>query len=1090
MDISQGQLVYMVEQPELGPWRCVDGEPGARTLTFESLWYEGERRQTLPNSSAFALYPIVVGARVLILVVGSGEFDTAEGHVVEVLDIDKELRHVSVSLDTGGIVESTERFLWPSKAIDSMPIDTLRSLCWRGPYRFLARWRLQDALRDWNENTEGIPGFLGARIMALGHQIYAAQRILRDRIPRFVLADEVGLGKTIEVGLVLQALMSENTELPVLIIAPGSMTRQWLCELYLRFGARAFARVESAHTRQSRVQALTNAQESLQIIVSFNALIEDEQARKAILGREWSVVVVDEAHQIPPEHPLYAFLQRLSENQSCGFLALSATPSKRELSGLIGLLSLVSPGVYSPGDTESLKRLLEQKQAVWEYLYYTDQILSSMEDGDEDTVFNEVAETWRDVLPGDRIVEELSDRLDDADAGALEELIAYVQEYHRLDQRLIRTRRETLDMLGQVWSARTFEVFSYSSSLAESELLERLANPPIACTKAKSGPIVRALLERAVLTHPERALFMLRQRANAQSGNEPGAEVVTTSLHNDPGPSEENGIMLQLLNSLPKVDGEQEWLDVLIELATEWSAEQIVCNRFEAASKALKQVLASGGKALVFSQEADVVEALAEYLADEFGASSVTIFHVRLDQETLNDNAHKFQTEDSCRVLVSDELGGEGRNFQIADVVLHFDIPWSISRIEQRIGRLDRLGRPADKPVHSIVLCSDADNECGLLHIHSEVFNVFARSVGGLEFVLPGMQYRINEAVGIGHAALTKIAKELAHEVDITRGEVNEEFELSLDSSRAELERANELAEFITEASGQDGEDWFDSFKTWASSVGLRFKTDWASPDIVEIKWDQENFEHKVIGLESTGFMRGTFNREVAMSDNTVQYFAPGHRVVDAVVQTLGYSSQGRCSVFKRPLGMRYIDEMFLIVLVRCGVDISSLREQGVSSGLLTRVRSVLWPEVEAVVFSLHPGKDPRWKTVTDPVLMEKLCSTAYTGKRSEPKVVVSELVERVELDELWLCVEEASETALVEVGERRRPIAFNAANELEEMLRVSKGYLSWSLSRVEDAVERKRFEEELAHFDAVVEEVRAESVAIEGLGVVIGVRE
>lgn len=1090
MDISQGQLVYMVEQPELGPWRCVDRGPGSKTLTFESLWHEGERRHMLPKSAAFELYPIVAGARVLVAVITGGKLDTAEGCVAEIQGVGDGLREVSVTLDTGDIVESTELFLWPSRVADPTPIDTLRSLCWRGPYRFLARWRFHDALRDWNENAEGIPGFLGSRIMALGHQLYAAQRILRDRVPRFVLADEVGLGKTIEAGLVLQALMAEDTNLSVLIVAPGSMTRQWLCELYLRFGARAFAGVASGHTRQTREQALTNARTQPRVIASFNALAENEEVRDALLEREWGVVVVDEAHQIPPDHPLYDFLRRLSSESARGFLALSATPSKRELSGLLGLLSLVSPKVYEPEDTESLERLLAQKQVVWEYLHYTDQLLTSMERGDEDVVFSEVADTWREVLPGDGVVEELAERLEDADPSALEELIAYVQEYHRLDQRLIRTRRETLDALGQSWNERTFEIRDYSPSLAESELLERLALPPSEYSELRSGPLVRALLERVALTCPERVLGLLRLRLDAQPVDESSNHAVVASLNNDPGPSEEDGLIRHALRSLPKFGGEQEWLEILVELAEEWSNERDTCSRFEATRDALTSVLRGGGKALVFSQDADVAEALARYLSGEFGSRAVTTFYVGLDQEILNEHAHKFQTEDSCRILISDELGGEGRNFQVADVVVHLDVPWSVSRIEQRIGRLDRLGRPADKPVHSIVLCSGSSTERGLLCVHSDVFGVYERSVGGLEFVLPSMQRRINETVGLGARALGALADILTDEVEEARGEVNEEFELSLDSSRAELERASELAELIDDASGEDGEDWFDSFRAWASSVGLRFRSDHAAPGTVDVSWDQEHFEHEVRGLEPNGFMRGTFEREVAMRDDKVQYFAPGHKVVDAVAKTLEYHPQGRATVFKRSLGMRRIDEFFLVVLVRCAVDVESLRERGVSGGLLTRVRSVLWPEVEAIAFSLHPGKDTRWSPVTDPILIEALCSTSYAGKRSEPKLAVSDLAARVELDELWSCVEEAALAALAEVEARRRPIALGAAAELEAMLSVPRGYMSWSRGHAKSDAEREQIGEELKHFDAVIDAVKREGLSIEGLGVVVGSKE
>jgi SNF2 family DNA or RNA helicase len=98
----------------------------------------------------------------------------------------------------------------------------------------------RNVTQTWHSQTAGIPSLLGVRIEPMGHQLYAMRRVLADSRPRFILADEVGLGKTIEAGLVLQALMQEEPQLRVLIIAPGSMSPQWFSEMYVRFGARAF----------------------------------------------------------------------------------------------------------------------------------------------------------------------------------------------------------------------------------------------------------------------------------------------------------------------------------------------------------------------------------------------------------------------------------------------------------------------------------------------------------------------------------------------------------------------------------------------------------------------------------------------------------------------------------------------------------------------------------------------------------------------------------------------------------------------------------------------------------------------------------
>ncbi len=110
------------------------------------------------------------------------------------------------------------------------PLQLLKTYRWDTPNNYVARWSMADIYARWFAVSGGFPAMLGARIMPLGHQIYAARRVLFDRTPRFILADEVGLGKTIEAGIIIQSLQAERRDFSVLVVAPGSMSRQWLTE--------------------------------------------------------------------------------------------------------------------------------------------------------------------------------------------------------------------------------------------------------------------------------------------------------------------------------------------------------------------------------------------------------------------------------------------------------------------------------------------------------------------------------------------------------------------------------------------------------------------------------------------------------------------------------------------------------------------------------------------------------------------------------------------------------------------------------------------------------------------------------------------
>ena len=149
-----------------------------------------------------------------------------------------------VETDTG-TEDVPEQRLQVLKVESNDPLTRLEMNAWRGPKRFFARLGLLERTTIWKQDSEGIPAFLGARIDPLFHQFYAARRCLLDRATRFLLADEVGLGKTIEAGLVIQSLLATQPDLRVLLVAPGTTSRQWLAELYSRFGGRVFTHVNA-----------------------------------------------------------------------------------------------------------------------------------------------------------------------------------------------------------------------------------------------------------------------------------------------------------------------------------------------------------------------------------------------------------------------------------------------------------------------------------------------------------------------------------------------------------------------------------------------------------------------------------------------------------------------------------------------------------------------------------------------------------------------------------------------------------------------------------------------------------------------------
>ena len=118
-----------------------------------------------------------------------------------------------------------------------------------------------------------------------------------------------------------------------------------------------------------------------------------------------------------------------------------------------------------------------------------------------------------------------------------------------------------------------------------------------------------------------------------------------------------------------------------------------------------------------------------------------------MNEEELELSIYRFQNEDGCKILLCDETGGEGRNLQGADYVIHIDLPWDANAIEQRIGRLDRLGRPADKDVCSVVTYAKDTLEEELYNFWNKGLNIFTQSLSGLEIIMNEINASIIHAV-------------------------------------------------------------------------------------------------------------------------------------------------------------------------------------------------------------------------------------------------------------------------------------------------------------------------------------------------------
>ncbi|MCU0834305.1 MAG: SNF2-related protein [Chromatiaceae bacterium] len=979
-----------------------------------------------------------------------------------------------------------ETDLFPLPPASNASIDIFKALHWQGPKRFFRRWRLRNLESRWLEDSGGIPSLLGARIHPLGHQIYAVRRILWDRAPRFILADEVGLGKTIEAGLVIQSLMADKPDLRVLVVAPGAMARQWQTELYLRFGALVFKHLDGATWAGLSRAARAALLESPRLVVTTTVLQTDPSLGNALREANWDLVVIDEAHQFPPGSALYGLFHDLARH-SPGVLALSATPSKREIASLAGLLALVAPDVYEPDNRQALFERIQVQREVWDKLHLTRSFMDAASDSGEDLEAEDLsylADEWGEVLPQDEVVSGFLDRLRGGERRAADELVAYVQEYHRLDHRIVRTRRSTLQRENRHWSGRQLEVHRYASSTSEAVLANHVESLPASDRQDAMQAALRGLYLRKFSTTPSHFTAFLTLRSAAISDgrlNDVGLDPIAL-LTADPGPADEELIIDRIVLGARPLENERAWLDSAIGLARDWQAESGLSGRVHALREWLSTHLAASPahQVLVFAQDMGVVEELTQILQAELPDYPLRCFHHGMDESDLAQVALQFQRNKACRVLVSDELGGEGRNFQNASALVHFDLPWSVARVEQRVGRLDRVGRGGDRPVLSVVLQGPSAMEAALLDAHGEVFKVLVRSVGGLEYALPHLQLELNHAICEGAEAVFAIRSSLAERVAQELQDVDESFELSLDASRLQLKDAQDLAEMLDEPVdlGQEG----TTLTKWAGELGMSTRQ---LPDQTwKLEWTAEQLRRPLVGIGNSGFVSGTFSRQLALEDERQQFLGPGHPLVDTLMHDLAHSSEGRASVMLVQLGPRYHRRLFALVLGRCDLGLGGTDEADLPQGLRLRARRHIWPEVQPALVELYPGEEPGASMVQDAELTFQLRSPDAL-KAQYQKLPPNTLGELCDTLKLWGSVREAETLAIEHVRGQRSGIPEQAAKRLEEELRPEIGYLKWRQGCYAPQETDREIEARLR----LIEAVRNERVEVEAVAVIVGVR-
>jgi ATP-dependent helicase HepA len=477
-------------------------------------------------------------------------------------------------------------------------------------------------------------GVLGARIDLIPHQLRVAEIAASRRPPRLLLADEVGLGKTIEACLIVAQQLASGRAQRTLILVPESLVNQWFVELLRRFNlAFAIYDEERCEAIESGDPGANPFEDEQCLIASVAWLASHGKRAQQALDAGWDLLLVDEAHHLAwrPDAPSreYQLVERLAA-QTAGLVLLTATPEQLGLGGHFARLRLLDPARYA-----DLAQFEAEQERYVALSRLADRLLASgsLTAGD--------METLAPMFPNESDV--LATRLakiSAGDADARDALLADLIDRHGTGRAMIRHRR------------------------------------------AAVGGFPQRIAHVEVLADEEDAA--LRGRLLAEFAHDLGG-------HDD-----------------------EPAHDFARDPRTDW-----LLRKLDDIAPA---------KALLLCRSRAKVQALEEALRLRSGhALAIARFHEDMNLLQRDRNAAYFADPDGARLLIASEIGAEGRNFQFAQHLIFWDLPLAPDMLEQRIGRLDRIGQRGDVQLHLAAVANSP--QMALLRWYHEGLDAFTQVV-------------------------------------------------------------------------------------------------------------------------------------------------------------------------------------------------------------------------------------------------------------------------------------------------------------------------------------------------------------------------
>lgn len=712
-----------------------------------------------------------------------------------------------------------------------------------------------------------------SRVEIRPHQVAVVHRVSTTYPHRFLLADEVGLGKTIEAGLIIRELKARGVANRVLILAPSGIVSQWKYELRTKFN-QVFAQyrrdtvgfLQSKHPGENVWTIEDN------VITSTSYAVAADQRVRDIALAGWDLVVIDEAHharrQMESETKRsHTRLYRLAETmtdpsagRSQSVLFLTATPMQLHPFELYSLVELLDPALFPD---------------FWDFEAHRLQVAGLNETVDAVRRWNALATRERE-----RVVADVSRWLGvDPESGAArlgaaqtrKPLTEELLRKHKLSEVMVRNRKAVVggftvrkavvwpvEMTAPEWD--TYHAVSeyVRSGYARSRALNNNALGFLMVTFQKLSSSSSYALRQSLLRRIEKLEAALPPPEEA-------VEVEESDLEEAPvGEALGDVLAVRFLDSVAEEIRELAHVVALLDKVELDSKTEVLLARLDDIRRQETEP-----KVLIFTQSRDTQDYLRRHIAAPWG---VNVFHGQLKPDAKDAAVLSFRESHGPQILISTEAGGEGRNFQFCHVLINYDLPWNPMRIEQRIGRLDRIGQK--QPVTIINFAISGTIEERVLEVVSERIRVFEETIGGLDPILGTVEQDLREVFLAGEAerrqALERLEKQLEDRIREARDAEKQLGDLIMDTKSF---RQDEVQMLLERKGAMDNDSLRRFVINALAELGVRVDEDPQIPGIYDLALRGEFLDEFPHFAKEGLTRRVTFSPSIALDHESIDFF-------------------------------------------------------------------------------------------------------------------------------------------------------------------------------------------------------------------------